>query len=407
MSDPNPEEAQLTNLSDDYIRELEPENQRYDITLAQDFVISVLPNGIKTWAFIYDFQGRHRRKTLGVFPEMNFDDAKVALEKARASMLRMDEPTVAPNEFGQLPAVLGGSKYTAKRSKRAFNFRVWLKVLGGLAAVVLAGIGGMKALEWREQQAAEQASEPARAALPFAIEKKSDPTPKPADSTLNKPKPAALPEPAPKPQPQSRPETTSRTSPPPSSSRTTASRPASNADTTGNGSAQTQATQSTPTPPPAQPTTAPATTAAQTSSTPAAQTSSTPASSSSPVATATTTSGATAVGGSVARSQLTSRVQDLEPTDTLGPEISYKNSGYTRVFYFTELREFSDGNVVHRWSLNGAIQEEVELKVKKSWRWRTYSNKDITPGLNGEWKVETIDATGKILDTETFTYDYQ
>ncbi len=53
------------------------------------------------------------------------------------------------------------------------------------------------------------------------------------------------------------------------------------------------------------------------------------------------------------------------------------------------------------------INEEVVLKVNKSWRWRTYSNKDLTPGLNGEWKVETIDATGKVLDTQTFTYDYQ
>ena len=109
----------------------------------------------------------------------------------------------------------------------------------------------------------------------------------------------------------------------------------------------------------------------------------------------------------MARSRLTSGVQDLEPIDTLGPEISYKNSGFTRVFYFTELREFSDGTVVHRWSLNGEPQEEVVLNVRKSWRWRTYSNKDITPGLNGEWKVETIDATGKVLDAETFIYDYR
>ncbi|NNF17931.1 MAG: DUF2914 domain-containing protein [Gammaproteobacteria bacterium] len=114
--------------------------------------------------------------------------------------------------------------------------------------------------------------------------------------------------------------------------------------------------------------------------------------------------GVTAVGGSVARSVLTSRVQNLEPTDVLGPDISQRSSGFTRVFYFTELREFSDGKVLHRWEHNDQITDEVLLKVQKSWRWRTYSNKDLTPGLTGQWRVSTIDASGKVLDTEEFTF---
>ncbi len=386
MTNPNQEDAQLTNLSDDYIRDLEPENQRYDITLAQDFVISVLPNGIKTWAFIYDFQGRHRRKTLGVFPEMNFEDAKVSLEKARASMLRMDEPTIAPNEFGQLPAVLGGGRYVPKRKKKPINLSFWLKLFAVLLAAAAIAFVVIKRPEWLPFQSNENESddEPVSTSLPFAVNK-------PAEQSTQTPQTTT---------PESAPGTASASSEP-------SSEPA-------------RSISPVVTPPVAQPTTTPVTTRPGTSTTtpvaePRTNTAQTvnvsppppPRTETKPVTTLTTTSTATAFGGRVARSRLTSRVQDLEPVDTIGPEISYKNSGFTRVFYFTELREFGDGNVVHRWSLNGEIQEEVSLKVKRSWRWRTYSNKDITPGLNGEWKIETIDATGKILDTETFTYDYQ
>lgn len=391
MSDPNLEEAPLTRLSDDYIRDLEPENQRYDITLAQDFVISVLPNGIKTWAFIYDFQGRHRRKTLGVFPEMNFDDAKMALEKARASMLRMDEPTVAPNEFGQLPAVLGGSSYIpSKKKKTRINWKPLLKLLAGLIVLGVLGLAGLKFIEYQKTRTTEAVpdnSATAPAALPFAIDK--------ADDTSSAP-PQNQPEPG-EDQTGGASDTTAPAETSPAPSSTSSSAPSNNPASTNN---------STPAPvrqatPPQASAPAPA---------PRADIEPEPVTSTprpAPVTTLTTTTKATAFGGRVARSQLTSRVENLEPTDTLGPEISYKNSGVTRVFYYTELREFGDGDVVHRWSLNGEVQDEVALTVKKSWRWRTYSNKDLTPGLNGEWKVETIDATGKILDTENFTYDYQ
>jgi len=118
-------------------------------------------------------------------------------------------------------------------------------------------------------------------------------------------------------------------------------------------------------------------------------------------------SGATSLGGSVPRSRLTSAVRNLEPVDILGPDITYKNSGFTRVFYFTELREFSDGHIIHRWEHNGVVTDEVKLKVQNSWRWRTYSNKDITPGLTGNWKVSVIDSAGREIDAETFTYGYE
>lgn len=417
MTNPIQEDAQLAQLSDDFIRDLEPENQRYDITLAQDFVISVLPNGIKTWAFIYDFQGRHRRKTLGVFPEMNFEDAKVALEKARASMVRMDEPTVAPNEFGQRPAVLGGGMYVPETTSEPFNWPRFFKILGVLA--VLAVIGAVATLVSRgwnpfggSPAPAESVSEPSRPSLPFTLARdtnKPDETQKPDQTTTRELPFEVRPKPA---------EDAQKEAPAPSPAEVPPAASSAQSMSTPRDDAPDRATATPETPNDAPVTSASGTLArsggAQTSgsATPVSDTASDPVSTPTPtptrpMTTLTTPTKATAYGGRVSRSRLTSRVQDLEPVDTLGPEISYKNSGFTRVFYFTELREFSDGTVVHRWSLNGEVQEEVELQVRTSWRWRTYSNKDLTPGLNGQWKVETIDASGKVLDTKEFTYDYQ
>ncbi|MEM7082270.1 MAG: DUF2914 domain-containing protein [Pseudomonadota bacterium] len=370
----------LDTLSDDYIRDLEPESQRYDITLAPDFVISVLPNGIKTWAFIYDFQGRHRRKTLGVFPEMSFDDARTALNKARESMQRMDEPTVAPNEFGQRPAVLSGGHYRARKEKKPINFQLWLRAIAAVVALAILAGAAKLGLDWYQSRPSTTSAQDApRPDLPFAI------------NTAEDRAPAA--------------ELSNPGTPPGTTSTQTPTRP----DTASPAPAVTTPTAPSSSTRPASDDRSPVSndrpTSNTTSSRAPASTSTTGRDSPPPLALANTT--ATAYGGRVSRSRLTTGVQDLEPVDTLGPEITYKNSGFTRVFYFTELREFSDGVVVHRWLLNGEIQDIVELKVKKSWRWRTYSNKDITPGLNGEWRVETIDATGKILDTESFTYDYR
>ncbi len=395
MTNPIQDDAQLSNLSDDYIRNLEPESQRYDITLAQDFVISVLPNGIKTWAFIYDFQGRHRRKTLGVFPEMNFEDARAALEKARASMQRMDEPTVAPNEFGQLPAVLGGGKYIPKKERTPFNWLRVFKALGAIALLAaLAGLAFFAFKQWEQfsaasPAAAEDTSAATEPSLPFTLDRKMTPQDATAEDSAPNPAPAG-----------------SRTATP-----NTAPAPAvrtSQSDTTANNAAPAATAPPTGTSPaPSARSSASTSNNSQNAAGAGSSRSGTAPPQAKPITELASTTKATAFGGRVARSRLTSRVQDLEPTDTLGPEISYKNSGFTRVFYFTELREFSDGTVVHRWSLDGVVHEEVVLKVSKSWRWRTYSNKDLTPGLNGQWKVETIDATGKILDTEEFTYDYR
>jgi hypothetical protein len=114
---------------------------------------------------------------------------------------------------------------------------------------------------------------------------------------------------------------------------------------------------------------------------------------------------ATATGGQVTRSVVTSDVADLEPVDNLGPNIALNDGGFQTVFYFTELRNFTAGQIVHRWVYNGRVIADVPLRVDGGWRWRTYSSKDLLPGMTGEWSVSVIDGDGRELGRQEFRFD--
>src|SRR5262245_52327647 len=70
-------------FSPSQIDDLKPLARRYDLAIEDDFVVTVLPNGIKTWVYLYAQDGRMQRRTLGVHPDMSFDAARLSLAAAR------------------------------------------------------------------------------------------------------------------------------------------------------------------------------------------------------------------------------------------------------------------------------------------------------------------------------------
>lgn len=63
-------------LTDAYFRDLPPRPRRYDTPLGDGLVFSVFPNGTKCWALVYSAGGYARRRTLGIYPEMRFEEAR-------------------------------------------------------------------------------------------------------------------------------------------------------------------------------------------------------------------------------------------------------------------------------------------------------------------------------------------
>ena len=73
----------MTQFDDRYFRDLPPRERRYDTPVADQLVFSVFPNGVKAWVHVYPHEGYVRRRTIGLFPEMDYRDALAALEMTR------------------------------------------------------------------------------------------------------------------------------------------------------------------------------------------------------------------------------------------------------------------------------------------------------------------------------------
>lgn len=73
----------MNALTDDYFRDLPPKPRRYDTPLGEGLVFSVFPNGTKCWVLVYSAGGFARRRTLGLFPEMNLAAAREAVNQAQ------------------------------------------------------------------------------------------------------------------------------------------------------------------------------------------------------------------------------------------------------------------------------------------------------------------------------------
>jgi len=106
-----------------------------------------------------------------------------------------------------------------------------------------------------------------------------------------------------------------------------------------------------------------------------------------------------AAPGSVARSQLTTAINNNEPVD----KVTQLSNDQTRIYFFTDVRNLGGQKIIHRWEHKGKVMAEIPLDVGGS-PWRTYSSKTLDPSWTGEWKVTAVDGTGNTLSATTFTY---
>jgi integrase len=70
-------------FTDKAIAAIRPRKQRYEAWEGGGFGVRVSPRGVKSWVFVYHFQGRSRRLTLGTYPALGLADARIRLAAAR------------------------------------------------------------------------------------------------------------------------------------------------------------------------------------------------------------------------------------------------------------------------------------------------------------------------------------
>ena len=106
--------------------------------------------------------------------------------------------------------------------------------------------------------------------------------------------------------------------------------------------------------------------------------------------------------GTVARAQFSTDVVDREPVDDIGPTVKVEYGGIQRVYFFTDLRDMSGSQVIHRWKLDGEDQADVGFDIGGD-RWRVWSSKRLMPGFDGKWSVDVVQ-DGQVIESRSFDY---
>jgi hypothetical protein len=97
---------------------------------------------------------------------------------------------------------------------------------------------------------------------------------------------------------------------------------------------------------------------------------------------------------------ITSKIVKGKPIDSIKRLSSSTDKNlycYTR----TAAPAGTDSSIKHIWYKGDEKVGEYTLPVKGE-KWRTYSKKSIQKGWSGDWRVEVIDASGKLLKTVKF-----
>ncbi|MCZ6513354.1 MAG: Arm DNA-binding domain-containing protein, partial [Nitrospinae bacterium] len=70
------------------IEAIKPKAERFEVweTNGKGFGLRISPAGKKSWIYLYRFDGRARRLTLGTYPEMGLHDAHEAHAKAKREL---------------------------------------------------------------------------------------------------------------------------------------------------------------------------------------------------------------------------------------------------------------------------------------------------------------------------------
>jgi hypothetical protein len=72
----------MAKFKDKWIAALRPKSERYERWEGGGFGVRVSPGGGKAWVWVYRFDGRPRRMTLGTYPKLGLADARIKIGRS-------------------------------------------------------------------------------------------------------------------------------------------------------------------------------------------------------------------------------------------------------------------------------------------------------------------------------------
>lgn len=85
-------------LTDTRIKAAKPTDKVYKIYDAEGLYIEVPPTGSKRWRFKYRINGKEKRISLGIYPEIGLKDAREKRDEARRQVAAGRDPSVIKNK---------------------------------------------------------------------------------------------------------------------------------------------------------------------------------------------------------------------------------------------------------------------------------------------------------------------
>ena len=435
---------QTSEIDGTVIEALRPQSRRYDVAIEDGLVLSVLPNGVKTWTWVYDDPADPQRKTLGIYPAMSLEEARQSLAAEISSQKHADnqEPEfvirdgrieAATPSSSQLPIIAGaivalfaigviiylvmdGSEDSTVDDSSPFvenstGKTIQLPTINPALPVETSNDTRGVAIADTQVQPGQLAAE---AQPPEQTIDEPDVTSMTAAEMQAPAVASRSVEPVNEPQTNSVPDRPTSTSLPVAVPPTTPDRPAANTTVTANDTTATDTTVTTDETAATNTTvTANDTSATNTTmtanNTAAANTATNPAIVADTTATATTdivsNSNNVAITDSrVARGVLTTAVVEREPIDDLGASIVGNGTDLQTYYFFTELRQLAGQQVRHRWVHRDGVVAEVPFNVGEAWRWRVYSSKTFIPSMSGDWQVQVVLEDDTVIHTIPFTF---
>ena len=95
----------------------------------------------------------------------------------------------------------------------------------------------------------------------------------------------------------------------------------------------------------------------------------------------------------------TTAIEDRSPVD----QVLLLTNKTERVFFYTDLRDFENQRIIHRWEYNGKVVLSKTFDAKGP-RWRVYSSKTLLPEQLGTWRVVVTTDKGWPLKVVIFKY---
>lgn len=393
----------MSEFTDQYFRDLPPRDRRYDTPVADQLVFCVFPNGIKAWVHIYPFEGFTRRRTVGLFPAMSYQEAMEAL--GHSQLIVDTEHTHARRRSD--PGVSAAIR------------RVLVYFAIAMAAALITALL-IHSIQDDDPPTAEtvatdaDSNEPPAQSAPDPFVPQSETSEEP-NAGIDLPT-AAPPEVEPlietnDPGDQERHPDSLETEP---DKEAASPSPVADAD-----------------PVPVQPESpSPAAseesdeevTAPESDAPNAAE--STESSAETSASTSKVPDDAVAIdetdpdeepdverdrdpqrNGLVSRALLTSGMAGREPVDVLPASVSVPEGGVRTIYFFTELRQLGGHRVVHRWQHGAETVAKVPFRIGANSRWRVYSSKEIAADRPGQWAVTVVSDDGEVLASASFMVD--